>query len=112
MRLRVKSLSSVGVCLYPSSYNIVEYSVVIKLLRDSIYHGIQSLQVFLDSQSVVLLLNGMYRIRDPTLLRIFLRVRFLERQFEKITYIHIPRNYNHVVDSYANYVLDWHLIHR
>ena len=29
-----------------------------------------------------------------------------------ITYIHIPRIYNHVADSYANYVLDWHLLHK
>jgi hypothetical protein len=50
-------------------------------------------------------------VRDPTLLRRFLRVRLLERQFYFITYYHIPRSYNHVFDAYANFVLDWHLSH-
>ena len=73
---------------------------------DSISNGIQYLKVFLDSQLVVSQLNGMYHVRDPTLLRRFLRIILLEWQFDFITYIHIPRLHNHVVDSYANYVLD------
>ena len=56
-------------------------------------------------------LNVAYHVRDPTLLQRFLHVRFLERQFDNITYIHVPRIYNQVADSYAN-VLDWHLFHR
>ena len=46
-------LSSGGVCLRPSSNNIVEYNVVIELLRDAISHGIHSLEVHLDSRLVV-----------------------------------------------------------
>ena len=33
-------LSSGGICLRPSLNNVAEYSVVIKLLRDAISHGI------------------------------------------------------------------------
>jgi len=106
-----QELSSGGVCLRPSSNNVAEYSAVIELLRDAISHGVRSLEVRLDSELVVSHLNGLYHVRDPTLLRRFLRVRLLERQFESITYIHIPRSYNQVADSYANYVLDWHLSH-
>ena len=104
-------LSSEGVCLRPYSNNVAEYSAVIELLRDAISHGVHSLEVRLDSELVVSQLNGLYHVRDPTLLRRFLRVRLLERQFESITYIHIPRNYNQIADSYANYVLDWNLSH-
>ena len=39
----VQVLSSRGVCLWPFSNNVVEYSSVIKLLRDSISHGVLSL---------------------------------------------------------------------
>ena len=42
-------LSSGGVCLRPSSNNVVEYSVVIELLHDSISHGVHSLEVCLNS---------------------------------------------------------------
>ena len=46
-------LSSGGICLWPSSNNVVEYSVVIKLLRDAILHGVLSLEVRLDLELVV-----------------------------------------------------------
>ena len=61
-------LSSGGVCLWPRSNNVVEYSVIIELLQDVISHGVLSLDVCLDSQLVVSQLNGLYRIRDPALL--------------------------------------------
>ena len=70
-------LSSRGVCLWPSSNNVVEYSVVIELLRDAILHGVISLEVCLDSELVVSQLNGLYHVRDLTLLRIFLHVRLI-----------------------------------
>ena len=91
-------LSLRGVCLWPSSNNVVEYSVIIELLCDAISHGLLSLEVRLDSQLVVSQLNGSYRIRDPILLRRLLHVRLLERQFENIIYIHVPRIFNQVVD--------------
>jgi hypothetical protein len=46
------------------------------------------------------------------LLQFFLRVRLLERSFEFITYEHVPRRDNELVDAYANYVLDWNLYHQ
>ena len=46
-------LSSGGICLRPSSNNVVEYSVIIELLWDAISHGVLSLEVQLDSELVV-----------------------------------------------------------
>jgi hypothetical protein len=37
-------VSSGGVCLGPSTNNVVEYSIVIELLRDAISHSIHSLR--------------------------------------------------------------------
>ena len=48
-----QELSSGGVCLRPSSNNVVEYSAVIELLRDAILHGVLSIEVRLDSKLVV-----------------------------------------------------------
>ena len=71
-------LSSGGICLWPSSNNVAEYSVVIELLRDAISHGVLSLEVRLDLKLLVSQLNVLYHVRDPTLLQIFLCVRLLE----------------------------------
>ena len=46
-------LSSGGVCLWPSSNNVVDYSAVSELLWDSILHGILSLEVHIDLDLVV-----------------------------------------------------------
>ena len=46
-------LSLGGVCLRPSSNNVVEYSVIIEILRDAILHGVLSLEVRLDLESSV-----------------------------------------------------------
>ena len=70
-------LSSRGVCLWPSSNNVVKYSAMIELLHDAISHGVLSLEVRLDSQLVISQLNGLYRIRDSTLLQRFLWVMFV-----------------------------------
>jgi len=83
--------------------------VVIELLVDAISLGIRRLVVRLDSQLVVLQLSNVYSIRSPTLLRVYLRIRLLERHFDYIAYQHISRNLNTLTDALANYVLDRHL---
>ena len=104
-------LSSGSTCLGPSTNNIAEYSAIIELLLDAISHGIQHLVVRLDSQLVVLQLNGKYRVRDSFILLKYLRVKLLERQFQFIAYVHVPRSENRLVDSLANFALDWHITH-
>jgi ribonuclease HI len=83
-----------GVCLGRATNNIAEYSAVIELLVDAISLGIRRLVVRLDSQLVVLQLSNVYSIRSPTLLRVYLRIRLLERHFDYIEYQHISRNLN------------------
>ena len=88
---------------------MAEYSVVIELLAEAINLGIHTLVVNLDSQLVVHQLNGRYFVRDHRILRLYLRVKLLERDFDFITYQHIPRRLNTLTDALANYVLDRHL---
>lgn len=73
--------------------------------------GISHMVVRLDSQLVVSQLNRVYVVRNPALLRLYLRICLLERSFDYIHYEHIPRELNLVTDSLANYILNWHLAH-
>ena len=91
--------------------NITEYSALIEILSDAISFGINRIIIRLDSQLVVLQLTSVYTVRNPTLHRLFLRVRLLERHFDFIQYQHISRNLNTLTDSLANQVLDRHLQH-
>ena len=98
-----------GVCLGRTTNNVAEYCAVIELLTEAINLGIRALVVNLDSQLVVLQLNRRYSVRDHHILRLYLRVRLLERNFEFITYQHIPRQLNTLSDALDNHVLDRHL---
>jgi len=100
------------VCLGRTTNNVAEYSVVIELLAEAVNLGIRALVVNLDSQLVVHQLNGRYSVRDHHILRLYLRVRLLERNFDFITYQHIPRQLNTLTDALANHVLDRHLRNR
>jgi ribonuclease HI len=100
-----------GVCLGRATNNMAEYSVVIELLVNAISLGICHLVVRIDSQLIVLQLSNIYSIRSPTLLWVYLRIRLLERYFDRIEYQHIPRCLNTLTDALANYVLDRHLNH-
>ena len=101
-----------GISIGRSMNNITEYSALIKLPSDAISFGINHIIIRLDSQLVVLQLTSIYTVRNPTLLRLFLRVLLLERNFDFIQYQHISRNLNTLTNSLANQVLDRHLQHR
>ena len=89
--------------------NVTEYSVVLELLTEVVNLGIRALLVNFDSQLVVLQLNGHYSVRNPCILRLYLRIHLLERHFYFITYQHIPRRMNTLTDTIANIVLEMHL---
>ena len=98
-----------GVCLGCTTNNVAEYSAVIELLSEAINLDIRTLAVNLDSQLVVQQLSRHYSVRDHQILRLYLHVKLLERDFDFITYQHIPRRFNTLTDALANYVLDRHL---
>ena len=106
-----KLVSLRGVCLGCATNNIAEYSTVIELLVDAISLEIHHLVVWLDSQLVVLQLSNVYSIQSPTLLRVYFRIRLLERYFDYIEYQHILRCLNTLTDALDNYVLERHLDH-
>jgi len=104
-----ESVSNHGICLDRTTRNIEEYNVVIEILFDAITFGIRQFIVRLDSQLVVLNLNGVYSVRSASMLRMFLRVCLLEQEFDYIEYQHIPRNLNKLTNALVNYLLNWHL---
>ena len=98
-----------GIFLDRAINNLAEYEAVITLMTNASTLGIRSLVVRLDSKLVISYLTSRYSVRHPILYRKYLRVHFLERSFDFISYEHIPRTLNLFVDSLANEILDWHL---
>ena len=84
---------------------------MIGLLVDALAHHILHIHVHLDSFLLVMQLNGVYHVHNQVLFRKYLRVKLLVREFETITFIHVPRAQNHSVDTITNNILYWHLSH-
>jgi ribonuclease HI len=95
---------SKGIFLGPATNNQAKYDFIIGLLTEASHHHIHHLSVLLYSQLVVLQLKNMYHVHDPYLFRRYLQVRLLSHNFHSITFTHIPRNINQVVDHMANLV--------
>ena len=53
--------------------------------------GVRSLVVRLDSELIISQLTSHYIVRHRVLYRKYLRVHFLERSFDAMSYEHIPR---------------------
>ena len=61
-------LSSGGVCLGPSTNNLVEYHAVIGLLTEALASNVREIRVYLDFELFFQQLNRVCTIRNPLLL--------------------------------------------
>jgi ribonuclease HI/probable phosphoglycerate mutase len=88
--------------------NYAEYMGLIRALQLANKQGVKKLTCILDSELVVNQLLGKYRVKSPKLLKLFLKVQELEKNFEKITYRHVKRSnkYQKIADYLLNKELD------
>jgi len=88
--------------------NEAEYEALIVALDLARTYTEDSVECFLDSELVVKQLNGEYRVRNPRLESLWLKVHELRRHFQKISFTHVPRSDENIeeVDKLANDVLD------
>ena len=88
--------------------NEAEYTSLITALKLAKKITDKEITCCLDSELVVNQLLGKYRVRNPRLLPLFLRVQRLQEGFEKITYKHVSRwnKFQQIVDEMLNEELD------
>jgi len=95
--------------------NQAEYEALISALESASKLSDQEVTCCIDSELVVKQLNGEYRVRNPTLKTLWLRVQELKQKFQRITFKSVPRTFKSVprtdihikqVDRLANQALD------
>lgn len=86
--------------------NVAEYTALVKGLESASRLGISELTVKADSELMIRQLNGIYKVKNEGLKPLFARVQELARQFERVTYQHVPREENKRADSLANQAMD------
>lgn len=60
----------------------------------------------MDSELVVKQMLGLYKVKNPDLLKKYKDIKSLERYFEEFSITHVKREYNKEADSLVNLALD------
>lgn len=86
--------------------NQAEYQAVIFGLQKAKELGAQEVDVFLDSELVQQQLSQKYKIKNPDLGPLFVKVWNLAVGFKKVKYVHIRRSDNKLADKLVNEAID------
>ncbi|MBI5019794.1 ribonuclease HI family protein [Candidatus Gottesmanbacteria bacterium] len=106
-----KLIAAFGKRIGEGTNNTAEYTAVVEALtylRDSgkNYSG-STVSFYLDSTLVVNQLNGLYKIKQPHLRDLLMKVRSLESELGiNVTYGAVPREQNSAADFQVNKALD------
>jgi ribonuclease HI len=105
-------ITGFGQTIGQATNNVAEYQAVISALicllgKPEILTGIKNIEFFLDSTLVVNQLNGKYKIKDPKLKNLIIKIKDLEKKFSQTFFYHfIPRTKNYQADVLVNQALD------
>ena len=104
-KILVKFSSMVGSFV---TNNIAEYEALIMALELASEHTSDEVTCVLDSELIVKQLLGEYRVRNPKLLELFLKVQKLQERFKKIKYLHVSRwnEFQQIADELLNEELE------
>ncbi len=86
--------------------NKAEYEALILGLELAIANKVKKLLCNLDSELVVMQVNGAYRVKSPDLKPLSEKVNALKAKFEEVTFAHVRREKNKHADRMVNTLLD------
>ena len=86
--------------------NVAEYTAIVMGLQGARELGAKEANVYLDSELAVRQLNGVYRVKNARLMKFYLEVQDLVRQFERVTFTHVRRERNKHADRLVNQAID------
>lgn len=95
-----------GAYLGRATNNIAEYEAVYLGLQRAQELGIKRVEFRLDSQLVANQMNGLYRVKNDDLQSVHDRIVELVQQFQKVSFVHVRREYNQLADGVVNKILD------
>ena len=101
-----KVIKEIGKYIGKSTNNEAEYKAVVEGLKTCKEMGGKELKFFIDSLLVVSQLNGKFKIKEPRMKTFFNEAKMIEKSFESVKYIHVPREKNYIADKIVNEVLD------
>ena len=101
-----KTLEAYGEYLGHQTNNFAEYSALLSAVKKALSLGATEIECVLDSELVVKQMRREYKVKEPTLQKLFLQIWNLTANGPKISYRHVPRAQNKAADREVNKVLD------
>ena len=101
-----KVLAHYGEYLGKQTNNFAEYSAIISALKKAHELGATEVECIADSKLVVEQLKGNWRVKEPTLQKLFIQAWNLMQKFKKVTLKHTLRSGNKEADAEVNIILD------
>lgn len=95
-----------GAYIGDQTNNFAEYSALIKALETARDLGGTDLLVRMDSELIVKQMQGLYKIKEPTLQGLASQVLKLKSNFKSVVFTHVRREFNKDADRMVNQALD------
>lgn len=95
-----------GTYLGITTNNQAEYQALKSGLEEAIKMRAQIVHVYMDSLLVVNQMRGIFKVKNRDLWPIHEAIKGLALNFKKVTYTHVPRQFNKIADSAVNEALD------
>jgi len=86
--------------------NIAEYRALILGLEEALGCGATAISIYLDSELLVRQIQGVYRVKHPTLKPLMTEILALLDRFDTWQIAHVPRSENALADKLANEAID------
>jgi ribonuclease HI len=86
--------------------NQAEYRALIIGLQAAAEYQPESVTVRMDSELVVRQMNGVYKVRHPGMLPLYLQASELADSLPNVSIVHVPREQNPGADRVANLAID------
>ncbi len=100
------TLAAFGSYLGRQTNNFAEYTALLLALKKAKELGATEVNCVLDSELVVKQMRGEYKVKEPSLQKLFIQVYNLTQQFKKVAYRHVLRHLNKEADREVNKALD------
>jgi ribonuclease HI len=95
-----------GVYLGITTNNQAEYTSLKLALEECLKMGVKEVQVYMDSLLVVNQMKGVFKVKNRDLWPIHDAIKTLATKFEKVSFSHVPREFNKLADAAVNRALD------
>jgi len=82
--------------------NVAEYMAVVFAMQEALIMRVENIAVFTDSELIANQIQGIYKVRDNNLFRLYKQVQHLKGGFKKFNITHIERANNKEADKLAS----------